>query len=76
MLLNSHARFTYIPPALIGGRLHKISPDLQKYQQYYKSYRETFSIQSIINPEKIITLTSPTFYTSMSLTLLIKTITH
>ena len=36
MLLHSHARFTYVPPAMTGGRLHKISPDLQKYQQIQK----------------------------------------
>ena len=65
MSLNTPTMITYVPPALTSSRLHKISPDITKYQHYYKSYRETFSILSIINPEKIITTNSPIFYTSI-----------
>jgi len=65
MYLNTPATYTYVPPALTCSGLNKNSLDIPEYQHYYKSYRETFSILSIFNPEKIITMSSPIFYTSI-----------
>ncbi len=52
MSLNTPAMFTYVPQALTSSGLNKNSLDIPKYQNYYKSYKETFSIISIIYPER------------------------
>jgi len=51
MSLNTPARFTYVPSALTCSRLHNNSLDIPEYLDYFKTYRETFSILSIINLE-------------------------